>query len=332
MTNFPVTTSTLSATALGTLVKHQYNLTEDFKCSLFRTGINHTYFLKNINTTYVLRVYCYNWRTKQEILEELKLLELLKNSGLSVSYALADKNNNLIQKIQAPEGERYAVLFSFAEGEKVRFIDNNTCFTIGTLMGKIHNVTKEKTIARINYTTEALVTKPYNFTSKYFDANLPEMEYIRAQGQKVEESFKNLIHTKIPKGIIHLDIWYDNMSITNNKEITIFDFDFCGNGYLVLDVAYFCKQLFHIETDKEVYQLKLKEFLKGYQKQRVLSKEEVDFIPIAANAIWLFYLGVQAQRFDWSNIFLSKNYLKMYIGRLENWNTYCSKNKNAFTL
>lgn len=332
MTNFPVTASTLSATALGTLVKQQYNLTDDFKCSLFRTGINHTYFIKNKNTTYVLRVYCLNWRTKQEILEEVKILELLKNSGLGVSYALTDKNKSVLQKVQAPEGERYAVLFSFAKGEKVRFIDNDTCFAIGTLMGKIHNVTMGKTIARINYTEETLVTKPYKFATQYFDADLPEMEYIKAQGKLVDDSFKNVINKDIPKGIIHLDIWYDNMSITDTREITIFDFDFCGNGYLVLDVAYFCKQLFHIETDKEVYQLKVKEFLKGYQKQRVLSKQEIEFIPIAATAIWLFYLGVQAQRFDWSNIFLSKNYLKMYVGRLKNWNTYCNENKNAFTL
>lgn len=332
MTNFPVTASTLSATALSTLVKQQYNLTDDFKCSLFRTGINHTYFLKNKNTSYVLRVYFHNWRTKQEILEEVKLLELLKNNGLGVSYALTDKNSCVIQKIQAPEGERYAVLFSFAEGDKIRSIDHNTCFAIGRLMGKIHNVTMGKTIARINYTAETLVSKPYNFTTQYFDTNLPEMEYIKTQGKVVKKTFKNVTHKNIPKGIIHLDIWYDNMSITNNREITIFDFDFCGNGYLVLDVAYFCKQLFHIETDKETYQLKVKEFLKGYQKQRALSKEEIEFIPIAANAIWLFYLGVQAQRFDWSNIFLSENYLKMYLGRLKNWNTYCSENKNAFML
>ncbi|APU10069.1 homoserine kinase [Cellulophaga lytica] len=329
MTSFPVTASTLSATALCKLVKEKYQLTEDFKCLLYRTGINHTYFIKNKHNTYVLRVYCYNWRTKQEILEELKLLELLKDNQHSVSYALTDKNKNFIQQIQAPEGIRYAVLFSFAEGGKVRFLDHQTTFAIGALMGEIHNTTVNKTIARVNYTTETLTTKPYSFTLKYFDAKLPEMEYIREVGKKVEVAFKN---KKIPEGIIHLDIWYDNMAITDNRKITIFDFDFCGNGYLVLDVAYFCAQLFHIETDKEAYKLKIKEFLKGYQTKTKLSKTEIDLIPIAATAVWLFYLGVQSQRFDWSNIFLTENYLKMYLGRLKNWMNFCEENPNTFTL
>ena len=50
--------------------------------------------------------------------------------------------------------------------------------------------------------------------------------------------------------------------------------------------------------------------------------EELKLIPTAGQAIWLFYLGVQSQRFDWSNIFLTENYLKMYIGRLKSWITY----------
>ena len=330
MTHFPATVSTLSATALGLLVKEQYNLSSDFTCTLFRTGINHTYFLKNKDTTYVLRVYSCNWRSKQEILEEVKLLELLKRNELSVSYALKDKNSAYLQTIHAPEGKRYAVLFSFAEGGKVRFIDHKTSFAVGALMGKIHNVTIHKTVARVNYTTDTLVHKPYDFLKTYFSEDLPELKFVKAQGEQVTNTFKDIVLDDIPKGIIHLDIWYDNMSITDNREITIFDFDFCGNGYLVLDVAYFCMQLFHIETDKEAYELKVKEFLKGYQKQRALTKQELDLIPTAGKAIWLFYLGVQAQRFDWSNIFLSENYLKMYLGRLKNWTSFCEENPNVF--
>tara|TARA_R110002049_G_scaffold50539_19_gene143482 strand:- start:4177 stop:5175 length:999 start_codon:yes stop_codon:yes gene_type:complete len=332
MTDFPAIASTLSATALGLLVKEQYNLREDFTCSLYRTGINHTYFIKNKDTTYVLRVYCHNWRSKQEILEEIKLLELLKNSGLSVSYALPTKHNRYLQTIQAPEGKRYAVLFSFAEGGKIRYIDHDTSYAIGTLMASIHKTTIGKTVARENYTTATLISKPYRFLKNYFFKDLPEMKFIREQGYKVSNTFKNIASTNIPKGIVHLDIWYDNMSITNNSEITLFDFDFCGNGYLVLDVAYFCTQLFHIETDKTEYELKIKKFLKGYQEQRTLTKEEIDLIPMAATAIWLFYLGVQAQRFDWSNIFLSENYLKMYLDKLKNWERYCEANPAVFII
>ena len=47
MTVFPVTASTISAKSLGKFAIEKYNLSESFTCKLFRTGINHTYFLSN---------------------------------------------------------------------------------------------------------------------------------------------------------------------------------------------------------------------------------------------------------------------------------------------
>ncbi|MGO4906032.1 hypothetical protein [Flavobacterium sp. W20_MBD1_R3] len=67
MTQFHVTTSTLSATALGHFISEQYNLNKNCTCQLFRTGINHTYFITDNKTKYVLRVYFYNWRSRSQI-------------------------------------------------------------------------------------------------------------------------------------------------------------------------------------------------------------------------------------------------------------------------
>jgi len=119
-----------------------------------------------------------------------------------------------------------------------------------------------------------------------------------------------------------MDIWYDNMVVTNQKGITIFDFAFCGNGWQILDVASFCKQLCFIESDKKQYELKVLSFLRGYQKIKELSDKERQLILKSGASIFVFYLGIQAQRSDWSNIFLSENYLKMYVGRIKSWIDY----------
>ena len=106
------------------------------------------------------------------------------------------------------------------------------------------------------------------------------------------------------------------MNITTDYRITVLDFDFCGHGLQVIDIAYFCHQLFHIEIDKSNYELKFKHFIKGYQSVKSLSNAELAFIPNAGAAIWVFYLGVQARRFDWSNIFITKNYLIGWYSRI----------------
>ena len=322
MTHFPVTTSTLSDKALAQLVIEKYSLNENSTCQLFRTGINHTYFISDNETKYVLRVYFYNWRSKSQIHEEINLLHLLKENHTSISFPIADKKGNFIQDINAPEGIRHAVLFSFAEGKKIRFMDATICFSIGSLMAKIHTITANQSIDRINYNLETLVQLPYEYAKQYFPETIPEMEFIKKQSKKISKTFEKIDSNKVTKGIVHMDIWYDNMNIKDQNEPTIFDFDFCGNGLLIFDVAYFCKQLFHIEVNKDEYELKVQSFLKGYQSIRTLSEEEIKMIPDAATAIWIFYLGIQSQRFDWSNIFLTENYLKMYIGRMKSWIEY----------
>lgn len=318
MTTLPVTASTISAKELGEFAKEKYGLNDNYNCKLFRTGMNHTYFLSDNETKYVLRVYSHNWRSKSEIIEEINLLNLLSENNLNVSFPIKDKNREFIQEIYAPEGIRYVVLFSFAEGGKIRFMDNETCFEIGSLMAKIHNLTLNRTIERVSYNKKSLVEFPYEHLKQFFSDKLPEMEFIKEFGK----SFQNSDFDNTQNGIVHMDIWYDNMAVTDEKKITVFDFDFCGNGWQILDVGYFCKQLFFIESDKKQYEIKVQSFLKGYQEIKDLSDKELELIPKAGASIFIFYLGIQAQRFDWSNIFLSENYLKMFVGRIKYWIEY----------
>ncbi|MDM1073804.1 phosphotransferase [Empedobacter brevis] len=329
MKTFPVIASTLSQTELGEFINERYQLENHFDCKLFRTGVNHTYFLSNVNTKYVVRVYCHNWRTKAEIQEELDLLNSLKKYNLSVSTPIPDKNGNLIQEILAPEGLRYVVLFTFAEGEKMRFMTNETCFAIGSMMAKIHNVTATKKINRINYNSDVLLYKAYEKLNLFFSENLDEMIYLKQISSKIAKRFEKNHISEDQKGIVHLDIWYNNLSVNKENEITIFDFDNCGNGSFILDIGYFCKQLFFIETDKNEYETKVESFLNGYKKVRNLSEKELDLIPEAGASIFVFYLGIQAQRFDWSNIFLTENYLKMFVGRIKNWLDYYKEKNNC---
>jgi Ser/Thr protein kinase RdoA (MazF antagonist) len=327
MTTFPVIASTLSQKELGEFITEKYQLKESFDCKLFRTGVNHTYFMFGTHTKYVVRVYCYNWRTKVEIQQELELLNLLKNSNVSVSFPIPDENGNLIQEINAPEGLRYIVLFTFAEGEKMRFMSNETCSAIGSVMARIHNITATKKIDRITYNSDVLLNKAYDYLNLFFPDDLSEMKYIKQITPKISKNFEDSNLSENQKGIVHLDIWYDNLSVNKENEITIFDFDNCGNGPLTLDIGYFCKQLFFIESDKNEYEMKVESFLNGYKKERNLSEKELKLIPEAGASIFVFYLGVQAQRFDWSNIFLTENYLKMFVGRIRNWMEYYQTKK-----
>ncbi len=321
--HLPVMASTLDADVLGQLVAQRYGRGSGSTCQLLKTGINHTYLFTDAGQQAVLRVYSYNWRTRAEIEAELTLLTLLHAQGLGVSYPLADPTGAFVQELAAPEGTRYAVLFSFAAGGKVRFLTPTACATIGSLMGHLHQATAGQSLARTTYTTDVLLTQAYAAAQKFFADELPEMRYLRETSVRLARAFAQAGPAAAPTGAVHLDLWYDNMAITPQDQITLFDFDFCGNGPAVLDVAYFCKQLFHIEADKQQqYEAKVAHFLEGYTRVRALSAAEWQLLPAAGATVWLFYLGVQVRRFDWSNIFLSVNYLKSYVGRMQAWLAY----------
>ncbi len=320
MTTFPVTDSTLSASHLASFIRETYDLEEKTTCKVFRTGINHTYMVSEKNLKYVWRVYSYNWRSETEILEELRLLNLLKENNLPVSYPIMDTHQNYIQTLRAPEGKRYAVLFSFAEGEKIRNLNKETCRIIGSMMARIHKVTEYKTLDRIKYNSQTLTFSPYQYACQHYAESMEEMQFVKAAGKAITQLFGKANVDQIRSGIVHMDMWYDNMNIKNESLATLFDFDFCGNGWLILDIAYFSLQLFNTTPDKATYKEKLESFMLGYEAITPITEEEKKLIPYAGVASWIFYLGVQAQRFDnWSNIFLTNNYLKHYIGLVRRW-------------
>ncbi|MOA08421.1 homoserine kinase [compost metagenome] len=115
-----------------------------------------------------------------------------------------------------------------------------------------------------------------------------------------------------------MDIWFDNLNIDENNEITLFDFDFCGNGWLCTDIAYYILQLHNIEKyEEKEYQPKVNSFLKGYESVIKISDEEKRLLPALGVSMYIFYLGIQCQRYEnWSNQFLSENYLKRFINGL----------------
>jgi len=318
MTHFPVTNSNLSATHLGLFIKSKYALSNDTECRLIKAGINDTYLVTDNLEKYVFRVYSLNWRTYSEITEEITLLLELSQNSIPVSFPLPDKKNNFIQKLNAPEGDRFAVLFTYAAGNKVHNLPEETHFEIGKLIAKFHKVTDNRKINRVSYSPEVILVDSLKKVSDFLSADTSEMHFMQSAQRYLLKEFQKADISKIRQGIVHLDIWFDNMNITEDNDITIFDFDFCGNGWLCLDIAYYILQLHNIEKyEAKDYQPKLDSFIKGYESITKISIEEKRLIPLLGVSLYFFYLGVQCQRYDnWSNSFLSENYLKRFINGL----------------
>lgn len=317
MNVFPVSNSNLSPFHLGQFVQKHYFPGQDVECSILKTGISDTYLVTTPENRYIFRVYSHQWRTRTEIAEELRLLEHLRKHGIAVSYPIADLANTWVQSFQAPEGERFAVLFSYAEGKKVLNFDAETHFRVGELMAQMHLLTKDFALQRVTYSEKELLIDSLAQLGRFLPADTEEMQYMQNIQKYLIGELQNASQSDLRKGAVHLDLWFDNMNVASDGRITFFDFDFCGNGWLCLDMAYYMLQIHSTEKEDAERELKTAQFLLGYESITPVSNEEKRLIPILGICLYFFYLGIQSQRYDnWSNVFLNEIYLKRFINLL----------------
>ncbi len=181
-------------------------------------------------------------------------------------------------------------------------------------MAGMHTLTVGLRLERVVYAPEVVLVDLFEKLKKLLPCGIEEMDFMLSTRQYLLHEFEKFNCKELRQGAVHLDIWFDNISIDKGGEVTIFDFDFCGNGWLCYDLAYYILQLNNTEKDETECNLKTEAFLKGYESMTTLSDEEKRILPLLGVGLTFFYLGIQFQRFDnWSNTFFNEMYLKRYI-------------------
>lgn len=317
MAHFPVTSSNLSIPHLEVFLKEKYFPDAAVTCRLLKAGISHTYLVNASGAKSIFRIYTLGWRTITEINEELRLLLHLKQHDIPVSYPVTDKNGIYIQSFDAPEGERPGVMFSYAEGEKQHTFSPETHFEIGVLMARMHLLTQDFPLERVTYGARVMLEDSLEQISKFLPAETEEMAFLISAQHILLQTFEHATESQLRKGAVHMDIWFDNVNIDADNRVTIFDFDFCGNGWLCFDIAYYILQLHSVEKDEQECARKVSSFVEGYESITPMSDEEKRIIPMLGVSLYYFYLGIQSQRFDdFSNVFFNDVYLRRFINIL----------------
>ncbi|MCE7065965.1 phosphotransferase [Dyadobacter sp. CY326] len=317
MSHFPVTSSNLSTIHLGVFLQEKYFPSSQVTCKLLKAGISHTYLVNASAEKYIFRIYTLGWRSETEINEEMRLLLHLKENDIPVSYPIADASQNYIHTFNAPEGERFGVMFSFASGDKQLNYSPDLHYQVGTLMARMHACTQNFPLNRVTYSKQEILIDSLNQIEAFLPGESEEMAFLQSAQRHLIKIFDEADDSQLRKGAVHLDIWFDNLVIDKNNQVTLFDFDFCGNGWLCLDLAYYILQVHSVEKDPEECWAKVRQFLEGYESVTKISAEEKRIIPMLGVSLYFFYLGIQSQRFDnFSNVFFNDVYLKRFINIL----------------
>jgi homoserine kinase type II len=93
----------------------------------------------------------------------------------------------------------------------------------------------------------------------------------------------------LPAGVIHADLFPDNVFFLGERVSGIIDFTFACNDMLAYDVA-ICLNAWCFETDYSFNVTKARAFLNAYGRERQLSDAEQNALPLLARGAALRFL------------------------------------------
>jgi Ser/Thr protein kinase RdoA (MazF antagonist) len=320
--------STLAEGEISQKIRDNYSsFTVDAMCMFEYRGLNDIYKITIGNRSFFFKIYARKDIGKDTVDAEVEVVNYLKQAGLSVAYPISMLNGEYLLPIDTPEGIRYGVLFSEAEGLPCSNdkLEEREIVEIGRLISDMHTM------------LDAIPTPPkrWKLDEKLFlDRSMEILEDYNKFNHQIELPFlkdvtrelKKQIQTKTKGwnwGLCHGDYYTGNIHRRKDGNLTIFDFDFCGYGWRTYDVSAFLGNFSSGvgEGALEERKKRLNLFLRGYKNAGGLSDAEIEavykiFVPFRR----IFNLGYlyDALHFVWGNS-LRKNMIAHDTKLLHQW-------------
>lgn len=321
---FPVTYSTLSPKALRDRVLARYPLAPPVSCEYLYRGLNDNYLISGPCSKYIFRVYRHNWRDVRDIESEIELIEFLKSGGVGVSFPIPDKKGKIIQQIDAPEGTRYAVLFSHADGASpLPKMTARQALITGREISLLHQLTENKRLGnnRCHLDITALLFTSFHAIRPFLQESGEDVALLDKIVTMLAIKFERLSLQDLSFGICHGDLHPSNYHIASGPRVILFDFDACCCSWFVMDIAAFCYATTQLYRNTETLN---KSFVRGYQEARTLNRVELSLIPYfgAVHRIWA--LATQCSNFEVFSHFVRMNIKRNIVRDLKNYvDKYC---------
>lgn len=292
----PVIHSIPSGEALIEHVLQHYPMGIRIDCRLYKRGLNDTYLVETEQDKYILRVYRRGWRTKQEIDFELELLAFLHEQNMPIAYPISRKDGNFTLELAAPEGNRYATVFSYAPGRAVNEkLNTRQSRRLGEVLATLHEKMDDfqSNFSRPALSDEYLLDYSMEAIESLFGYRHSDINYLQKQVEKAKARLAELqLPSEAPSyGICVGDVHSGNAHFTELDEPTLFDFDQCGYGWRAFDIGKFMHVTHAWKIDTSIR----KAFLDGYHAIRQLSAAELASIFVFTQVAHIWVMGINCQ-------------------------------------
>ena len=260
-------------------------------------GIENTnYFFKTKYNKCVLTIY------------ENKITERIKEKNLSFFIDLVNflrkrkfpcpkilySNNN--KQLNFHKKKQYTII-DFVEGKIAKKINFQHCYKLGRTLATLHKKT-------LNFKKK----KKNNFSLNEWDKLIKKIKVSKNESFFLKKEIKYIKENwpkKLPKGIIHGDLFPDNVFFKNNNIVGIIDLSNACNDFFCYDLS-ICINAWCYENRLNID--KMKNLIKGYNSIRKIKIQEIKYFNLFLRASSLrFYLS---RLMDSQNKKIPKKYKK----------------------
>ena len=239
-----------------------YQLGELIKFSGIKEGIDNTnYRLTTTKGRYILTLF--EKLTAKELPFFFDLLEHLQAGNISCPQPQKNKYGKRILQLQS----KAVAIFNCLEGNSILEPTEKQCAAIGFELGKIHRLGVRFPKKRTNEMGEAWIQK--TVTGLKAKLTVDELEMISYYLSKRDLEKIN----SLPCGIIHADLFKDNVLFNDNKITGILDFYLACEDHLLLDLAIVCND-WCCDLQGQLQPEKINALVTAYQQQRPLAEIE----------------------------------------------------------
>ncbi len=221
----------------------------------------------------------------------LGLMEHLAAKGVSCPVPVRDRSGANLKELSG----RAAALVTFLEGFWHRRPAPEHCAQVGQALARMHLAGADFPMSREN----ALGAAGWR----------PLFERFAARADEIAPGLQSLIQQELahiepnwpvalPKGVIHGDLFPDNVFFIGETLSGLIDFYFACTDALAYDLA-ICLNAWCFEKDFSFNLTKGRALLSGYQSVRPLSEAESAAMPILARGAALRFLLTRS--YDWLN-------------------------------
>jgi homoserine kinase type II len=222
----------------------------------------------------------------------LGLMEHLAGRGITCPQPVKNRAGETLGKLAG----RPAAIVTFLDGMWIRRPGAAHCAALGEALALLHLAGADFTMQRENALSVAGWRQLYESCGERANAVQHDLKAVlAAELELLEREWPR----GLPQGVIHADLFPDNVFFLGDRLSGLIDFYFACTDTLVYDVA-ICLNAWCFESDHSFNVTKGRALLASYAKTRPLSQPEWEKLPLLARGAALRFLLTRLV--DWLDV------------------------------